>query len=116
MLKRDKAVPPREPCALHTGPAHVAIELPREPLAGVVQVRGSTEVPGFAHYVVEFGRGESPSRWTRATPEIRWPIFDGVVSSWDTRGLDVGVYAVRILVWDAHGQVYEARAVAQVGG
>ncbi len=104
-------VPPRETCSLHDAPARVSLESFSTPLEGVVQIRGSTEIPDFAYYVVERGRGANPERWERITPEIRAPVADGVLCRWDTRGLENGTYTLRLVVVDGHGHRYQAREV-----
>ena len=119
-VRKNKAVaepipsPPREFCPLHTRPAHVAIELPPGPLSGVIEVRGTTEVPGFAWYVIEYGLGADPGKWRRLTPQIVSPVSEGVLCSWDTRDLHDGTYVVRVVVADRRGDSYEAEATVEV--
>ena len=108
------ALLPRELCPLHAAPPHVAIDLPRGPLSGVIQVRGTTEVPGFAWYVIEY-RGEGHSNeWKRLTPLILSPVSGGVLCSWDTRGMSDGTYIVRLVAADGHGNSYEATGTVKV--
>ncbi|MCD6520169.1 MAG: penicillin-binding protein 1C [Anaerolineae bacterium] len=107
-------VPPRESCPIHTGPVHVVLEAPHGPVQGVIQLRGTTEVPNFTYYALEYGRGKDPKKWTRITPQISAPVYDGVLCRWDTSNLRGGTYTVRLLVFSRYGQTYEARARVEV--
>ena len=114
MRKQGMTPPPRESCDLHTGPTRIYLSLPPGPLAGVVEIRGATELPAFSHYVVEYGVGPDPLGWGRLTPEIRSPIYDGVLCRWDTRTLRNRTYTVRVVVYDRLGHSREARATVEV--
>lgn len=102
-------IPPRETCDLHTSPVRVSLQPFSAPLEGVAQISGSVEIPDFAYYVVERGAGSDPTWWERVTPEIRAPVAEGVLCRWDTRGLENGIYTLRLVVVDGHGHRYEAR-------
>ncbi len=110
------AVPPREVCPIHREPAHVAISVSPRPISGVVEVRGSTEMPAFAHYVIEYGAGRDPTSWRPISPQIRAPVHDGVLCRWDVRGLPEGTYSVRVVVSDGRGGSLEARTAVDVVG
>jgi len=101
--------PPREMCPVHSRPANVAVDVPIESSAGVIAVRGSTDVPDFAYYYVEYGEGSSPSNWRRITPDIRSPIRQGILCQWDASALPEGTFAVQVVVVDGHGYRYRAR-------
>jgi len=107
-------VPPRETCPLHTGPVHVRIEAPDKTTAGIITVRGTTEMPDFRHYAIEYGKGAAPKRWKRITPEITSPVVDGVLCRWDARALRGGTYTLRLLVSDQHGHLAEARTQVEI--
>lgn len=112
--ERHIPLPPRETCDLHTGPTYVRLEVPQGPISGLVDVRGHTEMPGFSHYVVEYGLGEDPHGWRRITPEIHGPVYGGVLCRWDTRELERRIYTLRVVVYDRYGHSQEARAVVEV--
>ncbi len=113
--KQGRPVPPRETCRLHTSPAQVAIELPPQPLSGIVIVRGSAEIADLAHYVVEYGMGTNPLGWTPVSLKVTSPVQDGVLCHWDTWGLPGGTWSVRVVVSDHHGNRYEARTAVEIG-
>ena len=107
-------VPPRDTCPLHATPVQVRIEMPSGPLAGIVEVRGSADVADMVHYVVEYGIGPEPQGWGQVSPKITSAVIDGVLCSWDTRSLPNDTYALRVVVADRQGNLYEARVVVQV--
>jgi len=107
-------IPPRETCPLHATPAQVKIEMPPQPLAGIVEVRGSADVADMAYYVVEYGIGPDPQDWGRVSPEITSAVIDGVLCNWDTRRLGDGTYSLRLVVADRHGNLYQAITAVQV--
>ena len=107
--------PPRETCPVHPVPVHVTLEAPDGALSGVVEVRGTTEIGDFGHYVVEYGLGSSPKKWERITAEIKNPVPNGVLCRWDTRKLREGTYTLRVLVYDRQGRGYEAQGVVTLG-
>jgi len=106
--------PPRQVCDLHNGPTHVSIQVQSRELAGMIEIRGSTEVPDFRHYVVEFGKGDSPSWWERISPEIQSPVYDTALCRWDTTRVEDGTYTLRVVVTDKRGNTYEARTVVDI--
>jgi 1A family penicillin-binding protein len=106
--------PPRATCDLHSTLSRVSIELPSAPLAGIVTLRGTTEVADFQSYHVEYGKGHDPQGWKAISPEIKVPVFDGALCQWDTRALHNGDYALRLVVRDSHGHSYQARALTSV--
>ena len=111
---RGLEIPPRETCPLHTSPTNVSIQVPSGPLAGIVQVRGSTEMADFAHYVVEYGIGHNPQGWKRISPQIMASVHESVIYRWDTRRLRNGTYSLRIVVSDHHGHSVRATAFAEI--
>ncbi|NLG49466.1 MAG: PBP1A family penicillin-binding protein, partial [Chloroflexi bacterium] len=112
--QRGLEPPPRQVCDVHTGPTRVSIRVDSQELTGMIEVRGSTDIPEFAHYVVEFGRGDSPSGWERITPEIQSPVYDAALCRWDTTRVEDGTYTLRVVVTDKRGHTQEARTLVQI--
>ena len=73
-------------------------------------------MPGFAHYVIEYGAGRDATSWRPISPQIRAPVHDGVLCRWDVRGLPEGTYSVRVVVSDGRGGSLEARTAVDVVG
>lgn len=112
--ERGIATPPREACNLHTAARYVDIRVTTTPVTGAVVVQGSADIPSMAYYVVEYGAGYTPQRWTPITPQLGVSVRDGMLCIWDTAGLTGSIYSVRLVVVDAQGQRYEARTVVEV--
>ncbi|MDH4136829.1 MAG: hypothetical protein OEW09_08990, partial [Anaerolineae bacterium] len=103
--------PPTETCALHTGPAQVAIFQPveGEQVEGIVPVVGRADRPDFSHYVVEYGVTHDPGGWGPVSGPNNTPMESGLLAQWDTRGLHNMEHTLRVLVFDHQGTVVEAR-------
>jgi membrane peptidoglycan carboxypeptidase len=103
--------PPAETCTLHAGPAQVAIFQPLEgeQVEGIVPVVGRANMPDFSHYVVEYGVTHNPQAWGPVSGPYNTPVESGLLAQWDTWGLHNMGHALRVLVFDHHGTVVEAR-------
>lgn len=93
-----------------TGRINASEALRREPAMAVVQpipdwanvtsiinITGTAWGELFEYYIVEYGRGRSPDSWTEITNSSS-QVEDDLLASWDTTGLEDGVYAVRLRV------------------
>jgi 1A family penicillin-binding protein len=103
--------PPGQLCPLHTGPAEVAIlqPLPGETVSGEVYVVGRTNMPGFAHYVVEYGEGRDPIGWGPVAGPVYAPVESGLLAVWDVRALESRDFTLRVVAYDQAGNGIEAR-------
>ncbi len=103
--------PPVELCQVHTGPAQVALfqPLPGETVAEEVYVVGRANVPGFSHYMVEYGEGQDPIGWGPVAGPIYAPVDGDLLAVWDVRRLDNRDYSLRVVVYDQGGHAIEAR-------
>jgi membrane peptidoglycan carboxypeptidase len=84
-----------------SGPAHVAITLPRngDEVVGELVVWGKAESPAFESYRLEFGEGESPGEWTLIHESTR-SVEQGALGVFDSRRLDPDLYTIRLVVVD----------------
>jgi penicillin-binding protein 1C len=81
-----------------------------EVLDGVVTVRGSANVPGFASYELQYGISHDPGAFSPpVVGPFGGPVLDGELGLWDTRGLGDGPHTLRLLVRDTSGREYEQR-------
>lgn len=108
--------PPSQPCGIHTFAPVAVIELPQEgaDLRGIVQVVGTAKMADLSHYVVEYGAGSSPMAWMSISAPIGNVVERGLLTLWDTRTLENGVYTLRLVVYDRRGNNLEDRALVQV--
>ncbi len=70
-----------------------------EVVSGRVVVRGTATSASYLDATLEYGKGASPSSWT-TIDRIGNPVRNGGLGSWDTSGLDPGVYTLRLTVRD----------------
>jgi hypothetical protein len=105
------AQPPLDLCPVHTGAADVALSEPRagQPVAREVQVVGRTLVPGFDHYIVEYGEGQDPIGWGHVAGPVGVPVDGGLLAVWNVRDLDNRDYTLRVVAFDQAGNDFEAR-------
>jgi 1A family penicillin-binding protein len=103
--------PPAELCPVHTGPAHVALfqPLPGETVSEEAFVVGRANMPGFDHYVVEYGEGQDPIGWGLVAGPVYSPVDSGMLAVWDIRPLADRDYSLRVVVYDHLGHSIEAR-------
>jgi subtilisin family serine protease len=64
----------------------------------------------FRNYVLEYGKGETPSTWTTLTTSSS-PITDGYAAKLNLNNLDSGPWTIRLTVYDKQGQTFEDRKV-----
>ncbi len=78
-----------------------------DPDAAIIQptlngyIGGVTEIKGNARggpYRLEFGRGTDPQEWTPIGSERSGDVENGLLESFDTTGLEEGVYTLRLTV------------------
>jgi 1A family penicillin-binding protein len=103
--------PPSEVCPVHTGPSQVALfqPLPGETVAGEVYVTGRANMPGFSHYVVEYGEGQDPIGWGPVAGPVYAPVDGGLLAVWNVARLADRDYTLRVVVYDQSGNAAEAR-------
>jgi len=99
-----KPQPPPDTCAIHTQAPRVAITHPRDgdTVEGIVPVYGSALMSDLSHFEVQYGIGDSPVGWG---PVLRQdvPLVDAMLGAWDTRELNNGIYSLRVVAVDRHG-------------
>jgi 1A family penicillin-binding protein len=109
---QGKLQPPVDACHIHTQPPRVQILEPRDGsiVEGIVPVYGSARMGDLKHYEVQYGIGDSPIGWGQVAREA-FALEDGVLSAWDTRQLENGLYSLRVIAFDHHGNSAASPAV-----
>ncbi len=104
--------PPSEICQVHRRAPRVEITQPRdgELVEGIVPIYGSARIDDLAYYEVQYGIGELPIGWGQVTRNTM-SLEDGVLATWDTRQLENGLHAVRVMVFDHYGNSAASPAV-----
>ncbi|MBC7236015.1 MAG: transglycosylase domain-containing protein [Chloroflexi bacterium] len=108
--EQGKPQPPLEYCHVH-GPnlrnAEVAIVDPvlMQTISGVKPIIGNARPSGMSRFWLEYGVGMDPQSWVRITPDYGHRVDNGVLTEWNTGGLD-GLYTLRLGVQDGGGVRY----------
>jgi len=89
---------------------------PDSTVYGIVSIAGTVLVPNFDHYEVRFGAGADPQEWLWISGPHLAPVRGGQLTTWDTTGLEPGLYTLRVTAWDTEGHQYEGRTRCYVGG
>ncbi|MCD6318663.1 carboxypeptidase regulatory-like domain-containing protein, partial [Candidatus Aerophobetes bacterium] len=73
---------------------------------GLVTIKGTAYDKNLDHYTLEYGEGTSPSGWIAISTSTN-PVSNGILATWDTAGIDDGVYTLRVWVEDKAGNTSE---------
>jgi membrane carboxypeptidase/penicillin-binding protein PbpC len=66
-------------------------------MRGQIRFTGSAGGDDFSYYRLQVGQGLNPQEWLQVGEDVDKPVRDGLLGTWDTKGLD-GVYVVELLV------------------
>jgi penicillin-binding protein 1C len=116
--EREIPQPPSEHCDVH-GPnlsrADVAIVQPTllQTISGVSPIIGNAKLGGMSRFWIEYGPGMDPTSWVRITPDHGHRVENGVLTEWNTGGLD-GLYTLRLGVQDGGGGIHYASVAVLV--
>jgi len=69
---------------------------------GDVEIHGTASDENFEHYLLEFGQGNKPEKWTSIEGEAKKTIQNGILRTWSTAGLE-GEYTLQLTVTDKAG-------------
>ena len=110
--KKGIPQPPLDTCGVHIRAPLVELVMPRDGdyVLDVVDVRGSARIDDFDHYELQYGIGDSPVGWG----VINWQpvaVENGLLLQWDTRLLLNGMYSLRVVAFDRHGNVAQSPAI-----
>jgi 1A family penicillin-binding protein len=107
-----KPQPPSETCQVHKRAPRVELTQPRDGdvVEGIVPIYGSARIDDLAHYEVQYGMGETPLGWGQVARN-NMSLEDGVLATWDTRQLENGLHAIRVVVFDHYGNSAASPAV-----
>jgi len=96
--------PPAGTCTIHTQAPRVAITSPRDGdiVEGIVPLYGSAAMSDLSHFEVQYGIGDSPVGWGPVFRQDASAV-DAMLGAWDTRELSNGVYSLRVVAVDRHG-------------
>jgi len=109
---QGKPQPPTDICTIHTRAPRVELTQPVAGsfVQGVVPVHGSARIDDLDHYELQYGIGDNPLGWGT----VAWQntaLEDGVLGAWDTSTQKNGLYSLRVVVFDRHGNSATSPAI-----
>jgi membrane peptidoglycan carboxypeptidase len=114
----ETPTPTTTPTVTQPEPVRAVIAEPIEgsQISGDVLVMGSADGQGFAYYLLEFASGSPPneSAWQPLGPAVAAPTTGGFLGTWQTAGLEPGIYTLRLSVYDVSGNEMSAEVVVEV--
>lgn len=82
--------------------ATISSPISGEEIRGLVEVRGTADIPNFAFYKIEIRPAEPSSVWQVITAGTE-TLSDEVLGMWDTSLVENGVYLLQLVVTDTAG-------------
>jgi len=83
-------------------------------IGGKVEITGTASDANLSSYTLEWGAGAAPTTWTGLATFSPRAITQGLLGLWETKGLEVGAYTLRLRVADKAGTVTEVLRAVQV--
>jgi len=71
-------------------------------VSGWVTIMGTAVHDDFDYYKLEYGAGSNPSDWSWFQSGD-WPIYNGVLGTFNASALPCGTYTIRLTVVDSSG-------------
>jgi membrane peptidoglycan carboxypeptidase len=96
------AIPPDTYDSISTPPppsGNVQFSNPKmfDQVGGQINLIGSAGGDNFSYYRIQVGQGLFPQQWLQIGEDVNHPVSDGLLGTWDTKGLE-GSYIVELLV------------------
>ncbi|MGM0374706.1 MAG: penicillin-binding protein [Chloroflexota bacterium] len=79
-----------------------------------VELRGMVPEEGVLSYRIQFGKGLNPKTWQQIHEESVDPRGGSVLVTWDTRGVEDGLYALQLVVVREGQRVEKASTIVSV--
>jgi 1A family penicillin-binding protein len=104
--------PPVDSCTVHTRAPRVELTQPPAGsfVQGVVPVYGSARIDDMDHYELQYGIGDDPLGWGTIARHNS-AVEDGLLGAWDTGGKRNGLYSLRVVAFDHHGNSATSPAI-----
>lgn len=100
--------PTRSPTSTPVAPiARIVTPVRGQTLGASVSAQGSANVPGFSRYEIAYATEPDVKTWQVFGGGTQ-PVDNGLLSTWNTRALAAGEYALRLQVFSADGKSIEA--------
>jgi hypothetical protein len=100
--------PTRSPTTTPVAPvARIVTPVRGQVLGASVTAQGSANVPGFSRYEIAYASEPDAKTWQVFGGGTQ-PVDNGLLSTWNTRALAAGEYALRLQVFSADGKSIES--------
>ncbi len=112
-------VAPQSECTNSEQPPVVEITAPAQgtEVYGVVEIRGTVDLPDFDRYELTYGVGNNPQAWDWISGPHLALVQGGTLGIWQMpQGMTPGVYTIRVVAYNRQGAHFEARRSVQVVG
>ena len=95
-------------------PVAITSPAPGETIRGEVTVSGTTNVPGFASFQLDFSYASNPTDTWFALQTSTQPVTDAPLAVWDTTLITDGDYILRLRVFTEDGTFQEVTVPVRV--
>jgi membrane peptidoglycan carboxypeptidase len=92
--------PNETPQQLRQGTATIASPFSNRPVEGITPIAGTATSDNFLSYVLQYQSDAEPNAWT-VISQGDAEITNGILGTWDTRGIPSGLYTLRLVVNDS---------------
>jgi len=111
--QRGLKIAPTESCTVGDEAPQVSISPPAnaEVSSGLIEIRGTVQLPDFDYYELTFGQGLQPEAWGWISGPHRGIVQADVLGTWQIPSdLEPGTYTLRVVAVNKRGAQFEARA------
>jgi len=102
-LAQDPFATPSQSPTL-SAPPFISFPESGQPVQGFVEITGSTDIPGFQSFTLDFTYQDDRTRTWFEIESSGQNVSAGVLGSWDTRQIGDGDYRLRLQVFAATGE------------
>ncbi|MCD4737751.1 MAG: hypothetical protein K8R89_00635, partial [Anaerolineae bacterium] len=111
-------VAPQEYCTTSAESEQVRLLRPQEgaEVYGVVEIFGTVALPNLARFELTYGYSDHPEAWGWVGGPYNTPANNEKLVLWDTEGLEIHSYTLRLVAYTTDNQQFEDRIVVEVVG
>ena len=111
-------VAPQEYCTTSAESEQVRLLQPPEgaEVYGVVEIFGTVALPNLARFELTYGFSDHPEAWGPVGGPYITPVDNEKLALWDTEGLEIHSYTLRLVAYTTDNQQFEDRIVVEVVG
>lgn len=100
--------------AQDTPPIAITFPVSGDVISGVVTIKGTTDVQGFASSQLDFSYASNPTNTWFALQASTQPVVDSPLAVWDTNLITDGEYILRLRVFVEDGSIQDVTVLVKV--